>query len=82
MAGSTSCLYKQNPEIVKAVYKTLNENKTKLFEAVGEFFNVEKFEAFMANGGAAATQTTNVAPAIPAAPSAVDQAALEDNFEM
>ena len=36
----------------------------------------------MANGGTAATQSANVAPAIPAAPSAVDQAALEDNFEM
>lgn len=82
MAGSTSCLYKQNPEIVKSVYKTLNDNKAKLFEAVGEFFNAEKFDAFLANGGASATQNTNVAPAIPSAPSAVDQAALEDNFEM
>ena len=82
MSPVGNCLFKQSPEVFEYVQRTLKENISHLWDAIGSKFDVNKFEDFLKN-----PQTTgSSAPATPKAPAvgsdAVNMKALQDEFAL
>ena len=82
MSPVGNCLYKQVPEVFEYVQRTLKENISHLWDAIGNKFDVNKFEDFLKNPQTAGSSV----PATPRAPSigsdAVNVKALQDEFSL